>query len=108
MPLTKGEGYMDKNIKVQLLEESSIDYLRIFFGDEEFEDINLNSNDQSGLRSIYKKLIKLSLENNLTLELEYQEGYSKVLFKEIAYEFLSDLNKELIKISSDETLKNLE
>lgn len=108
MPLMKGEGYMDKNIKVELLEENSIDYLRIYFGDEEFEDINLNSNDQSGLRSIYKKLIKLTLENNLTLELEYQEGYSKVLFKEIASEFLSDLNKELSKISSDQTLKNLE
>lgn len=108
MHLMKGEGFMDKVLEVLLLEEGYVDCLRIYFGDEEFDDINLNSNDQSGLRIIYKKLIKLSLENKVSLNLKYQEGYNKNLFKEIADEFIRDLNTELKKISDDITLKSLD
>lgn len=106
--LMKEEEYMDKIIKVMLLEEGGIDYIRFFLDDENIENINLNSNEQNTLRNIYKKMISMSIDSKLSLQLEYQVGYNKILFKEIADEFIKDLNGELEKIHNDTTLPDLQ
>lgn len=99
---------MDKNIRVLLLEEEGVDYIRFFLDADENVNINLNNNDQSSLRDIYKKMIAMSINNKLKLNLEYQEGYGKLLFKEIAEEFIRDLNIELDRIHNDTTISSLQ
>lgn len=108
MHLMKGEEYMGKDIQVILLEEDGVDYIRFLLSETETENINLNSNIQTSLRDVYKKMIVMSMTDKLVLKLEYQEGYSKILFKEIAVEFINDLNKELDAIYSDIISSNLQ
>lgn len=103
----KGVEYMDKTIIVRLLEENGKDYIRFFLEDEKYKDIDLNSNDQSSLRDLYKDLINMSFKHSLNLKLEFEVEYDKILFKEIATEFINDLKGELDKIRVDDNFKEL-
>lgn len=107
--LMKGEEFMVKNIRVLLLLEKNQDFIRFFINDEigEYMDIDLNSNNQSNLRLLYQKLIKLTLQHKLDLNLEIQEHYNNYLFKEIAIEFIKDLQSEIDKVRLDTTIENL-
>ena len=99
---------MAKEIPVILLEDGDKDYLRLYVDESNELDIDLNSHDQTYLREIYKKLILLSLNEKVILNLEYDKGYNKSLFKEIAFEFIKSLNHELERIHEDVTLQSLE
>ena len=107
--LMKGVEFMVKNIRVLLLLEQDQDFIRFFINNEngEYMDIDLNSNNQSNLRLLYQNLIRLTLEHKLDLNLEIQEHYNNYLFKEIAIEFIKDLQFEIDKVRLDTTIEDM-
>lgn len=93
--------FMDEIIRVDLLIENELDLLRFHIDEKTHLDIYLNSNEQNGLRVLYRKLIEICLKSKVVLNLNIDPKYDKVLFKEIATEFIKDLGQELDKVSLD-------
>lgn len=62
------------------------------------KEININSEDQNGLRSLFYSIISEAMEEEFSYSLNVQEGYEKQLYIEIATEYLNQLNTELNEI----------
>ena len=58
--------------------------------------VNLNMDScQAELKDTFSKLIKLSLENDVTLKLKIEEGYGRGLYKDVCTEYINELQREL-------------
>jgi len=62
------------------------------------KDININNEDQNGLRSLFYSIISEAMEEEFSYTLKVQDGYAKQLYVEIATEYVSQLNTELNEI----------
>lgn len=90
--------YMNCKI-VTLTEKEGKDILHF----EEFDGMNieLNETDQTNLRKLFYKIIESAMKEDFEFKLEYAENYNKVLYINVATEYIDQLNKELKKIMDD-------
>ena len=86
---------MEYNVK--LLKENNRDILR--FSLNGTHDIDLNSEDQEGIKSLFYELISLSFENDITFKLDSSE-HEQDLFFDISNDYLKKLEAELKNIKS--------
>lgn len=96
-----------ENKFVYLKELDGKDVLYFDLGDKIIKTINLNEKDQSSLRELFYLIIKQILKEDFEFVLQVDESYKKSLYKEIAAEYIKQLNIELkqIKSSVPEELK---
>lgn len=86
-------------IKVTLTVIGDSDVL-VFYLDEEKPNeyiVNLNNaNNQQDIKKVFVKLLEMLFDNDIKLQLEIAEGYSKGLYKEVCTEYINELQKELL------------
>ena len=64
--------------------------------------VDLTSEDgQKDLVRVFSALLEKMLGSSIRLELSYEEGYSKALFKEVCQEYIDRLNSEIQKVYED-------
>lgn len=93
-------------INVVLIENEGKNLLRFDMKDDSI-NIDLNSEEQESLRNLFNKLLNVAVNEEITLKLKISEGYTNVLFKEIAEEYIGQLNAE-IKSIRDKWLSQLD
>lgn len=89
-----------KIINCNLIENTNLEVLLEFDFDEKTY-INLNSTDQNKLSETFIPLIRETLQCEIEIKLVKPQQIKNKLFEEIAEEYVTDLNKELIKIYED-------
>ena len=58
--------------------------------------VNLNNSScQNEIKRVFSALLEESLHGEIKLVLEFQEGYSRQMYKEVCTEYISDINREL-------------
>lgn len=70
-------------------------------------DIDLNSEEQDSLRTLFNKVLNVVVKEEVTFKLTISENYNNVLFKEIAVEYIEQLNTK-VKLIRDKWLRLLE
>ena len=76
-------------------DDSDEDILSFQFDDGEGK-VHLNSDScQAEMKEIFSNLIKLCLDNDISLRLIIDESYSRGLYKDVCNEYVQDLQKEL-------------
>lgn len=97
----KGRVSMSLIIDVTLTTSEDDDVL-VFGFDNSCLDayvVNLNStSSQTELKKVFSKLLRMLLENDLTLNFVIADGYSKGLYKDVCKEYIEDLNREIKQI----------
>lgn len=93
-------------INVVLIENEGKNLLRFDIIDNSI-NIDLNSEEQESLRTLFNRLLNVAVNEEITLKLKISEGYNNVLFKEIAVEYIEQLNTE-IKLIRDKWLSQLD
>ena len=64
--------------------------------------VNLNSPDcQSAFKNIFAELLRKLVKDDIVLELNIDEGFNRVLYKEVCEEYIKDLNRELNECKDD-------
>lgn len=93
--------------KVELNKIENKNYL-IFFVDNDELKIDLNSSEQSALRDLFYKIINKLFEHKVNFNLEIHDGYSEMLYIDIAKDYIKKLNDEIDKVYNNmpEELKN--
>ncbi|MBQ3603614.1 MAG: hypothetical protein IJA02_07230 [Clostridia bacterium] len=88
-------------INVQLTVIGEEDVL-VFAIDEENPDkyiISLNSpNNQSEIKKVFSKILEMLFDNDITLQLQIADGYSKGLYKDVCEEYINELQKEISEV----------
>jgi|SRR5690554_1886313 len=93
-------------INVVLIENEGKNLLRFDIIDNSI-NIDLNSEEQESLRTLFNRLLNVAVNEEITLKLKISEGYNNVLFKEIAVEYIEQLNTE-IKLIRDNWFSQLD
>lgn len=93
-------------INVILVESEGRNLLRFEIMDISV-DIDLNSEEQDSLRTLFNKVLNVVVKEEVTFKLTISENYNNVLFKEIAAEYIEQLNTE-VKLIRDKWLSLLE
>ena len=87
------------------IKELTVDGLLNPVFDKETEEcyfINLNSDsNQDKIKDIFTKLLSLLSNDDVVLNYKVENGYSKVLFKEVCEEYIKDLNQELKSVREE-------
>ena len=83
--------------KVELLKENERDILR--FNLSKNYDIDLNSEDQNGIKTLFFELISLSFEDDISFCLDSSK-HEHDLFYDISVDYLKKLEEELKTIRS--------
>ena len=93
----KGRISMNQiTLDVRLLAESEDVDALIFAFDEGELKVNLNTDScQIELKEVFSKLIKLGIDNDVTLQLKIDEGYNRGLYKDVCIEYIDELQSEL-------------
>ena len=98
----KGRIFMSQEtIQVKLMANESNDDVLEFSFEEKPIIVNLNSSDsQNELKVVFAALLKevVVADNVPKLEFVVNDNYSRVLYKEVCSEYISDLNKEVEEI----------
>ena len=69
--------------------------------------VNLNSPDcQSAFKNIFAELLRKLVKDDIVLELNIDDGFNRLLYKEDYEEYIKDLNRELNECK-DELRKQL-
>ncbi len=89
-----------KNIEMILEERDNNDILSITIKNKEYI-INLNSEDQTQLRTFFTAIIENLFEHKINIELKINEAYKNMMFIEIAQEYVKCLNEEIENIFND-------
>lgn len=64
--------------------------------------VNLNSPDcQSAFKNIFAELLRKLVKDDIVLELNIDEGFNRMLYKEVYEEYIKDLNRELNECKDD-------
>lgn len=90
-----------ETIQVKLMANESNDDVLEFSFEEKPIIVNLNSSDsQNELKVVFAALLKevVVADNVPKLEFVVNDNYSRVLYKEVCSEYISDLNKEVEEI----------
>ena len=93
-------------INVVLVESEGKNLLRFEIMDISV-DIDLNSEEQDSLRTLFNKVLNVVVKEEVTFKLTISENYNNVLFKEIAVEYIEQLNTK-VKLIRDKWLSLLE
>jgi len=93
----KGKTSMNQiTLNVRLFAESTEDDILAFMFEDEECRVNLNMDSCQGeLKTVFSKLIILSLENDVKLELKIEDGYSRGLYKDVCSEYIEVSQREL-------------
>ena len=88
---------MEIKVTLTVIEDSDV---LVFYLDEEKPNeyvVNLNNaNNQQDIKRVFVKLLEMLFDNDIKLQLEIAEGYSKGLYKEVCTEYINELQKELL------------
>ena len=88
-------------IKVELTVIGDTDVL-VFHIDEENPQnyvVNLNSaNNQTDIRKVFMKMLEMLFDNDIKLQFDVAEGYSKGLYKDVCTEYISELQREISNV----------
>lgn len=89
-------------IKTRLLRDDKVDCLEFSFNDET-KRVNINDpNDTTSLKSVFNKIIKLSINSDVRLDaLEVDSSIGGGLLADVFTEYISDLNQEIGKIRAE-------
>ena len=72
------------------------DILSFCIGEDSTIDVNLNDeNCQNQLKEVFLALFALQIEEDVALNLTIEEGYKRILYKDVCEEYINDLNREL-------------
>ncbi len=83
-------------LNVKLFAESTDDDILAFQFEPDECRVNLNTDScQAELKDVFSKLIKLSLSNDVTLNLIIEDGYGRGLYKDVCTEYITELQHEL-------------
>lgn len=64
--------------------------------------VNLNSPDcQSAFKNIFAELLRKLVKDDIVLELNIDDGFNRLLYKEVYEEYIKDLNRELNECKDD-------
>lgn len=90
-----------KTVEVLLTVLGEADVL-VFCLDEDNPEkyvVNLNSSsNQAEIKDVFSKLLELLITDDITLELNIADGYSKGLYKDVCTEYIQDLNREIAQV----------
>ena len=82
-------------LNVKLFEDGTDDMLSFQFEDTESR-VNLNTDScQAELKEVFSKIIKLSLNNDVSFNLIIEDGYGRGLYKDVCTEYIAELQREL-------------
>ena len=71
------------------------DILAFLFEDAESR-VNLNTDScQAELKDVFSRLIKLSLNNDVSFNLIIEDSYGRGLYKDVCTEYIAELQREL-------------
>ena len=92
----KGKISMNQiTLNVRLYAEGTDNDILAFMFDDVLK-VNLNSDScHNELKEVFSKLIKLSLENDVTLNLNIDKDYGRTLYKDVCIEYVDELQHEL-------------
>ena len=83
-------------LNVKLFAESTDDDILAFLFEDAESRVNLNTDScQAELKEAFSKLIKLSLDNDVSLNLIIEDGYGRGLYKDVCTEYIAELQREL-------------
>ena len=93
----KGRIFMNQiTLNVKLFAESTDDDILEFQFEPTKCRVNLNTDScQAELKDVFSKLIKLSLNNDVELNLIIEDGYGRGLYKDVCVEYIAELQHEL-------------
>lgn len=61
--------------------------------------VNLNSgSSQAEIKDVFSRLLEMLITDDIVLELQFSEGYSKGLYKDVCTEYINDLNREILQV----------
>lgn len=89
------------NKTVFLTEKNGKDVLEFYITPTNSMDIDLNEKDQTSLRKLFYEIIQQIFVEEFNFELSIDDNYNKNLFKEVAVEYIKQLNSEINKIIED-------
>lgn len=83
------------DVKLYSTKDTNDDILAFMF-DNAKSIIHLNTDScQIELKEVFSKLLTLSLENDVILNLIIEDGYNRGLYKDVCTEYISELQREL-------------
>ena len=83
-------------LNVKLFAENTDDDILAFLFEDAESRVNLNTDScQAELKEAFSKLIKLSLDNDVSLNLIIEDGYGRGLYKDVCTEYIAELQREL-------------
>lgn len=91
---------MSREIKVVLYSpDKERDVLSFKISEDTIIDVDLNdANCQNKLKEVFIALFGIQIEDDVVLELETEDGYPRVLYKDVCNEYINDLNNELVDV----------
>lgn len=84
---------LKRTIKVKLRKEGDSDILEFCLSPN--QTINLNQDNQEAIKSIFCTLISILKDTDVVLELETEKNFDSDLMKEVAADYIKDLNIEI-------------
>ena len=87
----------NKEIVVYLKSKDDVDILEFNF--EKIIELNINDCNANELKSVFSECLKYKANGeNIKFDFEVEEGYSKILFKEVFEKYFELFNDEIIKV----------
>lgn len=82
-----------RKVKVKLRKEDASDVLEFCLSPN--QTINLNQDNQEAIKSMFCTLISILKDTDVVLELETEKNFDSDLMKEVAADYIRDLNIEI-------------
>ena len=87
----------NKEIIVNLKSKDGMDILEFNF--ETIIELNINDCNTSELKNVFSECLKYKANGeNVKFDFKVEEGYSKILFKEVFEKYFELFNNEIIKV----------
>ena len=98
----KERGFMNLiTLNVKLCTENENNDILLFRFDDGDGKVHLNTDScQAEMKEVFSRLIRLLIENDVTLMLTIDDDYGRNLYKEVCSEYISDLQKEIDSVKS--------
>ena len=87
-------------LNVRLFAESTDDDILSFQFEDAESRVNLNTDScQAELKEAFARLIKLSLSNDVKLQLMIEDGYGRGLYRDVCTDYIAELQRELDSVT---------
>lgn len=87
------ENSSKREIKVKLRKEGDADVLEFCLSPS--RTLDLNQDNQEAIKSMFCALISILKDSDVALKLEVEKGFDSDLMKEVAADYIKDLNVEI-------------